>query len=246
MKSRRPIIFSTDMIQAYMEGRKTQTRRVIKPQPVITNPDGRWMLIIESTNRKLVNTWEYVFYEEDISASTPYPDPILAKCRYGIPGDSLWFRETYAVVCPEMIGDSAWYQLANTRPCRMHPEGNIMDGVAAAIYKADAPFEFNREYDPRGWRSGRFMPKWASRFEVPIISIRPERLQDISGNDCIAEGFERFRSFWIYGQSKEQIDSMYRNQFKQLWDRVNAKRGYPYESNPWVWRIEFPAYGVQP
>ena len=92
------------------------------------------------------------------------------------------------------------------------------------------------------WRSPLFMPKWASRIWLEIVSVRPERLQEITEEDCLKEGLEK-RGF--DGSALFQIDGFaddicfvgYDLAFKQLWDSLNPK--HPWRSNPWVWRIEF-------
>ena len=67
-----------------------------------------------------------------------------------------------------------------------------------------------------------------------MLSVRPERLQAITFTDCIKEGIEDYR---IEGHLKSARRLI--NEFRHLWDSLNAARGYPWELNPWVWRIEF-------
>jgi hypothetical protein len=71
------------------------------------------------------------------------------------------------------------------------------------------------------WRSPIHMPRWASRITLKITDIRPECLPDIAHEDAIAEG-------------SSGID-----EYRELWDSLNSKRGYGWEANPWVWVIEF-------
>lgn len=112
-----------------------------------------------------------------------------------------------------------------------------------AIYAAD----YEGEKPAKGWKPSLFMPEIASRIRLRITSVTAERLQDISGEDVDAEFlgenypqdvlpelFPRSGSdFDLYGDlSLQQI-------YARLWDSLNAARGYPWESNPWVWRIEF-------
>jgi hypothetical protein len=201
-KSSHPILFSSNMVRAYMDGRKTQTRRVINPQPEYV--------------------WGYGVRIDDpdyFSVHVRYPgghqpDPWI-HCPYGKPGHTLWVRETWAVVNtldhlkPSEIqyGDFSWPQV---------------------WYKAtdDHSADYRKDFFGK-WRSPIFMPRWASRFELPILSIRPERLQDISEEDAKSEGVANLP---------------YRYAYCMLWNEINAKRGYPWDTNPRVWRIEFPPY----
>ncbi len=173
----RPMIFTADSVRAIGDGRKTQTRRVMKTQP------------------------EHIIkHRENIAVV----DGRKIYCPYGQPGDRLWVRET-------------WYQIHN----KDFTTGQV-------IYKADG-WE-SEDKKPLGWRSPMFMPRWASRILLEIVSIRVERVQEISIDDIFAEGSPRM-------SSDEDGSELY-EWYSDLWDSLNAKR-YPWESNPWVWAIEF-------
>jgi len=83
-----------------------------------------------------------------------------------------------------------------------------------------------------------FMPRWASRITLEITGIRVERLQEITEEDAIAEGIIETSHALPGGKLTAY------GEYMLLWDALNAKRGYPWESNPWVWVIEF-AHGVR-
>ena len=94
------------------------------------------------------------------------------------------------------------------------------------------------------------MPRWASRIMLEIVSVRVERVQDISEKDAKAEGITGYSDnlgsrhsnpTMIYPAFPEKDGGFLRAQdaFECLWDSINAKRGYSWESNPWVWVIEF-------
>ncbi len=153
----KPIIFSTEMVRAILEGRKTQTRRVVKPQP----PEGETVHVAYS------ETWG-------------------VKCPYGKPGDQLWVRET-------------WNGTKNT----------------GFYYRADPGTCAGK------WKPSIHMPRHASRMYLGIINVRIEPLQYITVREAKAEGVE---NLW---------------EFVKLWDTINAKRGYPWIMNPWVWVVEF-------
>jgi hypothetical protein len=78
-----------------------------------------------------------------------------------------------------------------------------------------------------GWRPSIFMPRWASRVMLEITGVRAERVQEMGENNAIVEG--------VIPDPHEHYLSAY----VRLWDQINAKRGYPWESNPWVWVISF-------
>ena len=184
----RPIIFSTDMVKAILEGRKTQTRRVIKPQP-----------------DRVINgvPFEYLGHKYHDASDR------AIRCPYGQVGDRLWVRETWATqksidrFSPSYIGNAATVPL---------------------WYKADAVN--GRSFIGLGkWRPSIFMPRWASRITLEITEVRVERLQEITFEDFKKEGIE--------------MDGSWDGSFARLWDSLNAKRGYSWESNPWVWVISF-------
>ncbi len=178
----RPIIFSSEMVRAYLAGRKTQTRRIVKGVALEWLQPGMF-------------TPEYVAH------------PGNHLCPYGNPGDVLWWRETWIELIDEGLGH------------------NVI------AYKADGPnLKTNYEMNLK-WRPSIFMPHWASRIQTPIMSVRVERLQDISEDDCWHEGIRLGST--VLGTLG------YRDLYCDLWNKLNAKRGYSWESNPWVWVIEF-------
>lgn len=99
------------------------------------------------------------------------------------------------------------------------PGGNIS-------YRADSPGDGTVKMS---WKSGRFMPRWASRITLEITEVRVQRLQEITNRDAVAEGVE-------YDLSKP--DGAPLSRFNKLWDSINGKK-HPWKSNPWVWVISF-------
>lgn len=182
--SEKPIIFSTPMVRAILEGRKTQTRRVIVPQP-------------SSGIRKSV------FVKSGLEDGHGRE----IKLHYQ-PGDILWVRETW---------------------CRRRRNGGYG-------YKADRPIEpgyLQACYDDAKWRSSIHMPREAARLFLRVTDVRVERLQDISEEDVVKEGFTPLLD-------KDGVNFISaKGRFHVLWDSLNAKRGYGWDTNPWVWVIEF-------
>lgn len=137
-------------------------------------------------------------------------------CPMGHPGDRLWVRETWAETIN--VNDmSPWPD----RPHRFFEESG-----SAVIYRADGEWEWldddgSIDEGHSSWKPSIFMPRWASRITLEITKVRVQRLQEISEEDAKAEGCSHVESF------------------SNLWDSLNAKRGHSWESNPWVWVIEF-------
>ena len=177
----RPIMMTSESVRAILDGRKTQTRRVMKPQPELR-----------------CNFYEFggAGWSCSITSITPIDGHSLYyACPYGVPGDRLWVRESWT------SSGMALYWKAT-------------DGADRVA----------------NWNSPIFMPRWASRLTLEVVSVRVERLTDISDSDCYAEG--------IISPQNDILGEPYYS-FKDLWDSINAKRGYPWSSNPWVWVISF-------
>jgi len=91
--------------------------------------------------------------------------------------------------------------------------------------------------DGNGWSKypSIFMPRWASRIQLRVLSVRLERLQDMSAEDAFAEGV---RCDCMNPEACPN-SAMLIPKFRELWNSINAKRGYSWDSNPWVWVVEF-------
>jgi len=206
------ILFKPELIKAVAEGRKTQTRRVIKPQP----PEGCSMAVY--CYDKLPNFDEWVFAGED-------GDPIDMKCpqpRY-YAGETVYIKEAFQVcdiVYDEYAGGSeAGYPL--TVVPTVKPAYQVM-----ATYKLDG-------IDDGPWRSPIFMPAWAARYFIEITEVKAQRVQEITEEDAEAEG----ESWMGYGDGENYDVASAVECFANLWNSLNPK--HPFESNPWVWAITF-------
>lgn len=110
---------------------------------------------------------------------------------------------------------------------------NPSDLHDTAIYRA----EWERSHGGIHWKPSIHMARWASRITLEITGVRVERLQEISDDDALAEGCV---STAVVNETKDDYTGEYANeQYARLWDSLNSKRGYSWESNPWVWVIEF-------
>ena len=198
-----PILFNGEMVRAILDGRKTQTRRVIKPQPA-------WI--------EQVGDGEVILYKRRVDESElNEKDEIF--CPYGQPGNHLWVRETWAkniAGCPDGI---------SYRADHIDPHG---DGPA----------------NPMKWTPSIHMPRWASRITLEVVSVRVELVNEISEEDAEAEGIEwQANEYGVYqwkipGDKDGWFDYV-EDAFSWIWDSINAKRGYGWDANPFVWVISF-------
>jgi len=214
----RPILFSGAMVRAILAGRKTQTRRVVKLR------DGS--LPDESS----VATFEGGGFDKfmDFTKSAPYWQPVV--CPYGKPGDRLWVRETHF----------------EARKWRHAP---LFAAAADFIYRADYeyPDELRSVIGCHHWRPSIFMPREASRITLEIVSVRVERLHDISKGDALAEGIERrkserwpgcvvYKDYQTKGDDQEWYERAV-DSYRSLWESINGPESWA--ENPWVWVVEF-------
>ena len=193
----RPIIFSAESVRAILAGAKTQTRRVINPQPGTT-------YCTKCKKDYCDCTCEF---ESDDHANKCTKTAILGNIKppYRV-GERLWVRE-------------AWCDTGDA-------PGNI--NYKASATDADLVWIKENKWQ---WLSPLFMPRKHSRITLEIVDVRCEQLQDITRNDLIAEA----HGFPGYDIPPENHWGLY----PEAWDKLNAKRGFPWASSPWVWVIEF-------
>lgn len=213
----KPILFSGPMVRAILEGRKTQTRRVLKPQPTA----GEFQGVLTDTN-------EALFGHTDI---TRHCQAIRVPCAAG---DRLWVRE-------------AW----RTSPAYDDLKPSWISGDKGIFYEADG-FWKSWEGGETGLISGGrkrpsiFMPRWASRLTLIVADVRAQRLQDVNYDDLLAEGIQSteiyIRREKACVENNSECGSVSRASFQELWDSLNATRGYAWADNPWVWAVTFIAH----
>ncbi|RVT96198.1 hypothetical protein EOD42_13860 [Rhodovarius crocodyli] len=228
----RPIIFSAPMVRALLDGRKAQTRRVLKPQPPewatfceqpeMMNalhqwvPSGLWRWSEpEQTPRRPLRAWP-------VDADGEH---FWARLRYA-PGDRLWVREAWWTDC-------------------------AFDGTAprdlqrfAGDLQRDLPIWFAEDDKSRAWGTARpsiFMPRWASRLTLHIEEVRVQRLQEISEEDACAEGGLQLRSGrWVTAQGEQHFGlarHSARSWFSRLWGDLHGPEAWA--ANPWVAALTF-------
>ena len=216
MAKERPILFSGSMVRAILDGRKTQTRRVLK--------DRFWD--IQSGPENCMNGFRRidggcaVFEIQDTVDST---HEYKIRCPYGVPGDTLWVRECWGTP------DADHPQCVDGRKPQ---QGDHM------VYRANPAddYQWGSGLPSQGgfvWRPSIHMPRWASRITLEVTDVRIERVQEISVDDAIAEGV------WLDPPDAHGFRSEVQGAFRELWDSINAKRGFGWEANPWVWALAF-------
>ena len=227
MSKQRPILFSTAMVQAILAGRKTQTRRVVKPQPESVNaeagiPVGEYLDKLRSLKDKGL---------EHVRAGTN--GMAFPKCPYGQPGDVLWVRETWMRLPRE-----GFYAYKASHPS--FKEGELKNNLL-------------HEYGFR-WKPSIHMPKEACRLFLRVKNVRVERLQDISDADACEEGIEpvyfeknfdkkAIKAFKHYTDSSfDGADAI--GSFRSLWQSINGEQSW--RDNPWVWVREFERMEAKP
>jgi len=218
------INFKPDMIQAIIEGRKTQTRRVIKPQP----PDDArligacdvwgWQLdgVFISESKPRYQVGETVYIKE---RALYWVSPILEGVEYDKPSD--WWSDCVYQDDPEipaLLADNGRFALE--RSINQIVEGNSIIGKWE-------------------WKSPLHMPEHYARYFLVITDVRAERLQEITEGGCYMEGVNKDATCYIRetGKYTEERTSNPRVVFEWLWNSIN--KDYPWESNPWVFVYTF-------
>lgn len=212
----RPIIFNADMVRAVLDGRKTQTRRIIQSPAKNMQASGHKVFEYREAGDKWYG--EHVFSMRNQSGTwCDYTkEQFLAKCPFGAVGDRLWVRETF----------------------RVHSRAT---DVATLVYKASeqqswtqqthrVPIEkCNKPAVVDTWTPSIHMPRWASRITLEITGVRVERLHAITLGDICKElgcGLYDFRPV-TYGFKV----------WEELWQSIYGADSW--QANPWVWVVEF-------
>lgn len=257
--SERPILFSGDMVNAILQKRKRQTRRIMNPQPVHTQHHvHKGKLIYEGEHRMwcwkdlvLENIWD--FPENDDRKT------LALHCPKGRVEDGLWVRESW----------TSGYQ----------------NGAWGTIYRADGSFGLGKRMHPKGshfhakeigshikWRPSIHLPRWASRLNLEIEGVRVQKLQEISEEDAMAEGafFTNYGRKCFHGKgvnpvgdcpaperthpkhdgwsmvkttSHEQCLGSAKMAFANYWCKLAGDKpcniGPAWDANPFVWAISF-------
>jgi hypothetical protein len=241
------MIMTGESVRAILDGRKTQTRRVVTPH---NSEFGAWGAMFwkhadftkafvdgKGSGSEYLHVPRHAACSDECQQLDGVWDrlrPRMAPARcwdqtadpsdgYVPPASRLWVRESFAG--PDHIGDG--------------DQGVRGFGME---YKADGAFLAHGDCGCEGrcsgvliahpWKPSIHMPRWASRITLEITVVRVERVQDISEADAYAEGVD---PDWTGSQG----NCPYTAAFANLWHGLNAKRGYGWDANPWVWVLTF-------
>jgi hypothetical protein len=218
----KPILFNTEMVRAILNGRKTVTRRIIKPHNVAVakrnnyqQRDGLW-----------------------IDFTTDNPDNKGHIKDYSV--SPCWSSIDYYInhYAPYQIDDILYVRETWMNPCE---ECTCID-CNGCIYGAGYRYkvDYRIKDDIEKWRPSIHMPKEAARIWLKVTNVRVERLQDITDDQAKAEGANCKDGKNIGIEEKMSRTAI--DRFKEIWDSTIKKSDidrYGWDANPWVWVIEF-------
>lgn len=234
----KPILFNTEMVRAILDGRKTCTRRLVKPQPdeKHTFPLG---FVTDSTEKKEVGCFGFGINENGGSIQ-------FAKPPYQT-GDILYVRETW----------QCWraHRYEATADIRFRAGGDdvrlqFANGNTDSIDRLEYDTFVHKWFSHNGkWKPALFMPKEAARIWLKVTDVRVERLQSITEGGAIREGAEGEKCHHTNTGAFGCTDCMNTGwieppqvEFMQIWNSTIKKSDidcYGWDANPWVWVIEF-------
>ena len=209
-----PLLMNGPLVRATLEGRKTQTRRPIKPQPDDDIVDVEYDAIADLW---LGNTQE----DNDLG----YTSSWAARCPLGKAGDRLWVRETF----------QAWRKVGH--------ESDEWEPICVKAASFGDTIEYRATSKSTGpWTPSIHMPRWACRLVLPLVSVRVERVQDITEEDAKAEGVEPVLMRGIGSYPEWMRPTMrevggHQKAFELLWKQIYGDALW--DANPWVWVAEW-------
>ncbi|MBQ3428051.1 MAG: hypothetical protein IJH37_13070 [Clostridia bacterium] len=225
----KPILFNTEMVRAIFDGRKTATRRALKPanpfkaqREELSQGDGLWVDGYEDTDEPNGHIKDY-----SVSSCWMTKGEYIRRYARYKPGDILYVRETwnYGYFDCSEFSNECWFEEL--------PRGTKTSFIVGRyVYRAEFcndelhELECKNDDGYRGisWHPSIHMPKEVARIFLKVTDVRVERLQDIDDNGVVAEGLEIGAPF------------------EELWDSTIPKKRldtYCWDANPWVWVIEF-------
>lgn len=217
----KPIVFSTPMVAALLN-----TKPDAWPaEPIDPAKPWKWQtrrtIDVDISNNFDVDADGSVYsYINPETGDSYKPQDI---CKYRV-GTKLWVQETWKCIKYDNMDGDLGYGVKFKDGTRKYFEFDDHERF----------HQFGKFASKNGWQSPYFIPKEAARIWLEVMGVRVEKIQDISIDDAIAEGcFANFDPPDGHGFRSEAI-----NLFRELWDNLNAKRGFSFESNPWVWVYE--------
>ena len=222
------LMFKAPLVRAILSGSKTQTRRLVKPQPIVDAYEC-W-------------TWSphraQGLHHGQGGSLRDLSETLSRYSPYGVPGDALWVREAWrlherfsdvARIVYSASKNQSWTEAHEDYP--VHLAGPMAPSV--------------------GFKPSIHMPRWASRLRLQITDVRVERLQDISEADALAEGVEMETAdppfyyvpgIWPHSITAVGVEEFGRiphavRSYAKLWEHINGKGSW--DANPWVWAVSF-------
>ena len=224
----RGMIFNAEMVQAILDGRKTQTRRPIK---------WKQTRFTEIGEREDGSKWPW---SEDAEHACDFWHP----CPFGAVCDRIWVRETWSDV--NLDGAPAVAYRADDEVYDLMENESLLDEDGAFNYQDTrvSKYQFAAWHSDLisgiegNWRPSIHMPRWASRILLEITGVRVERLNAISQEDAQAEGMDLtgWRPTYSDPDSGGEVLTPYDN-FAQLWESIYGEESW--KANGWVWVISF-------
>lgn len=240
----RPILFSVPMVRAILDGKKTQTRRVIKQQPSggkIFPPND-----FDRPDHWYFRDAYYACEENDIGN--------YVKCPYGKPGDRLWVREAWALGADRQGEGKFFYQSTD--------EANVVKTEMSSGVVCLGGRNKDKIGHLKRWRPAIHMPRHLCRIILEIADIRVEKLQSITEEDAVTEGarewaqnpdvngledkpraYDNRQNDWCRHSRIADPNTPVatsRGAFAALWESINGdKPGASWKDNPYVWVISF-------
>ncbi|ATJ91558.1 hypothetical protein HK16_19745 [Acetobacter senegalensis] len=239
----KPIIFSGEMVRTLLDGRKTQTRRVMKVQPP-KNEDFRGSYF--GVCRSIADGFRY-FSCNQYDRAPKHPHKWELDGSVGVARDAGFPKEYF---CPMAIGDLLWVRetwrgiVKINAPWEPYKEGVARYVPDSRICKG-VEFKASHVSNNEPWQPSIHMPRWASRLTLRVTNVRAERLQDISEDDARAEGVrkEEFgrHSLWSGRETERPTLSSAKQAFlDHVWtDLYGEHETKSVGANPWVWVYEF-------
>ena len=220
----RPIIFDGESVRAILGGRQTQTRRLLRKFARYAHWGHAQKILPDFAS-------EFPGADDDSWVLQKSAGPIKdlefqpVKCHLGNLGDELWVRERWA----EVVADDCQSFIHYDADEEVRSVGFDFDACCELLGETVTDDNYICEHAltiGHPWTASSRMPRWASRLTLRVTNVRVERLQEISNDDAWCEGVSN---------SPEYDCVAY---FRERWDQINGKRA-PWETNPWVWVVEF-------
>lgn len=207
----RPILYSAPMVRRLPGIEKdparwkTQTRRLIKPQPptreaFFGSDFGLSRAVADGVKMYSQNDWALLPKHPtdwdligSVGVARDAGFPMRYRCPFGEPGDRLWVKETFCIESSFNVGDPDYHpSFKDGRPVRHFEDEHFGAYWEQPHYRATDPRPelVTNDFEEPGvkWKPSIFMPRWASRVALEVADVRAEQLQEISEEDAKAEG----------------------------------------------------------